>query len=111
MHLILTSRADPALPLSRLRARRQLAEIRAADLRFTPDEAAAFLNEVMKLSLSAEDIAALETRTEGWIAGLQLAALSMQGRSDVAGFIKAFTGSHVYIVDYLAEEVLQRQPD
>ncbi|MCL4302267.1 MAG: hypothetical protein KJ077_41650 [Anaerolineae bacterium] len=111
MHLILTSRADPALPLSRLRARRQLTEIRAADLRFTSEETVAFLNEVMGLDLSAEDIAALETRTEGWIAGLQLAALSMQGRSDVSSFIKAFTGSHIYIVDYLAEEVLQRQPD
>jgi LuxR family maltose regulon positive regulatory protein len=111
MHLTLTGRADPALPLARLRARRQLAEIRAADLRFTFAEAAVFLNEVMGLSLSAEDITALETRTEGWIAGLQLAALSMQGRSDVASFINAFTGSHVYIVDYLAEEVLHRQPD
>jgi LuxR family maltose regulon positive regulatory protein len=88
-----------------------LNEIRAADLRFTPAEAAAFLNEVMGLSLSAEDIAALETRTEGWIAGLQLAALSMQGRSDVSAFIKAFTGSHVFVVDYLVEEVLQRQPE
>ncbi|HMR66990.1 MAG TPA: LuxR C-terminal-related transcriptional regulator [Anaerolineae bacterium] len=111
MHLILASRADPILPLARLRARGQLTEIRAADLRFTLAEAAALLNEVMDLSLSAEDVAALETRTEGWIAGLQLAALSMQGRSDIAGFIKAFTGSHAYIVDYLVEEVLQRQPE
>jgi LuxR family maltose regulon positive regulatory protein len=111
MHLILTSRTDPALPLARLRAHRHLSEIRAADLRFTPDEAAAFLNKVMGLSLSAEDIAALETRTEGWIAGLQLAALSMQGRHDLSNFIRAFTGSHAYIVDYLTEEVLQRQPE
>ncbi len=111
MHLILTSRADPPLSLARLRARRQLNEIRAADLRFTPDEAAAFLNEVIGLSLSVEDITALETRTEGWIAGLQLAALSMQGRRDSTSFIQAFTGSHVYVVDYLTEEVLQRQPE
>jgi LuxR family maltose regulon positive regulatory protein len=111
LHLILTSRADPPIPLARLRARRQLTEIRAADLCFTPAEAAAFLNEIMGLSLSAEDIAALERRTEGWIAGLQLAALSMQGRDDLSGFIQAFTGSHIYIVDYLVEEVLQRQPD
>ncbi|MCL4303585.1 MAG: helix-turn-helix transcriptional regulator [Anaerolineae bacterium] len=111
MHLILTSRADPPLSLARLRARRQLTEIRAADLRFNPDEAANFLNEVMGLSLSAQDIAALETRTEGWIAGLQLAALSMQGRHDLSGFIQAFTGSHVYVVDYLTEEVLQRQTE
>jgi LuxR family transcriptional regulator, maltose regulon positive regulatory protein len=111
MHLILTSRTDPPIPLARLRARRQLSEIRAADLRFTSEEAAAFLNEIMGLSLTTEDITALETRTEGWIAGLQLAALSMQGRRDLTSFIRAFTGSHAYIVDYLAEEVLQRQPD
>jgi LuxR family maltose regulon positive regulatory protein len=112
MHVMITSRSDPPLPLARWRARRQLTEIRAADLRFTPDEAAAFLNRVMGLSLSADDIAALEKRTEGWIAGLQLAALSMQGHDDVEGFIRSFTGSHAYIVDYLAEEVVQRQaPD
>ena len=99
------------LPLARLRARGQLTELRAADLRFTPAEAAEFLNQVMGLNLSAEDIAALETRTEGWIAGLQLAALSMQGRSDTASFIKSFTGSHHFILDYLVEEVLQRQPE
>jgi LuxR family maltose regulon positive regulatory protein len=88
-----------------------LIELRAADLRFTSSEAAAFLNQVMGLNLSAEDIAALEDRTEGWIAGLQLAALSMQGHQDVAGFIRAFAGDHRYIVDYLVEEVLQRQPE
>ncbi len=99
------------LPLARLRARGQLTELRAADLRFTPAEAAEFLNQVMGLNLSAEDIAALETRTEGWIAGLQLAALSMQGRSDAASFIQAFTGSHRFVLDYLVEEVLQRQPE
>ncbi len=111
MHLILTSRTDPPVPLARLRARRQLNEIRAADLRFTHDEAATFLNEIMGLNLSVKDVAALETRTEGWIAGLQLAALSMQGRQDLTGFIQTFTGSHGYIVDYLLEEVLQRQPE
>ena len=111
MHLVITTREDPQLPLARLRARGQLTELRAADLRFTPAEAAAFLNQVMGLNLSAEDIAALEDRTEGWIAGLQLAALSMQGREDVPGFIRAFAGDHRYIVDYLVEEVLQRQPE
>ena len=111
MHLLIATRADPPLPLARWRARNQLAEIRAADLRFTPDEAAAFFNHVMGLDLSAEDIAALEQRTEGWIAGLQLAALSMQGSEDVSGFIAAFTGSHRFIVDYLIEEVLDRQPE
>ena len=111
MHMIIASRADPPLPLSRLRGRGELAELRASDLRFAPDEAAAFLNEVMGLDLSTQDVTALEARTEGWIAGLQLAALSMQGRDDVAGFITAFTGNDRYIVDYLVEEVLQRQPE
>src|SRR6266567_2280480 len=111
MHLVIATREDPQLPLARLRARSHLTEMRAADLRFTASEAAAFLNQVMGLSLSAADIAALEDRTEGWIAGLQLAALSMQGHQDVAGFIRAFTGDHRYIVDYLVEEVLQRQPE
>ena len=111
IHLVIASRADPALPLARLRARGELVEIRAADLRFTPDEAAAYLNEVMGLALTAQDVAALEGRTEGWIAALQLAALSMQGRDDVAGFIAGFAGDDRYIVDYLVEEVLQRQPD
>jgi LuxR family maltose regulon positive regulatory protein len=111
MHLVITTREDPHLPLARLRARDQLTELRAADLRFTPAEASEFLNQVMGLNLSAEDIAALEARTEGWIAGLQLAALSMQGQSDAASFIKSFTGSHHFILDYLVEEVLQRQPE
>jgi LuxR family maltose regulon positive regulatory protein len=110
MRVILTSRADPPLPLARLRARDQLTELRADDLRFTPDEAATFLNEVMGLKLTAEDIAAIETRTEGWIAGLQLAALSMQGRDDVSGFIQAFSGSHRHVLSYLMEEVLDRRP-
>jgi len=115
--LVIASREDPQLPLARLRASGQLTELRATDLRFTPDEAAAFLNQVMDLNLSAGDIAALEARTEGWIAGLQLAALalqgtlSMQGRSDTASFIQAFTGSHRFVLDYLMEEVLQRQPE
>ena len=111
LHLVIASRADPPLPLARLRARGELVEIRAADLRFTPDEAAAYLNEVMGLDLTAQDVAALEGRTEGWIAALQLAALSMQGRDDVAGFIAGFAGDDRYIVDYLVEEVLQRQPE
>ena len=110
LHLVIASRADPALPLARLRARGDLAEIRAAELRFTPDEAAAYLNGMMGLQLTARDVAALEARTEGWIAALQLAALSMQGREDVAGFIDGFAGDDRYVVDYLAEEVLQRQP-
>ncbi len=111
MHLIITTREDPNLPLARLRVRDQLTELRAIDLRFTPSEAAEFLNHVMNLNLSAENIAALEARTEGWIAGLQLASLSMQGHQDVSGFIQAFAGDHRYIVDYLVEEVLQRQPE
>ena len=110
MHLVIATREDPSLPLARLRARGQLIELRAADLRFTPAEAAEFLNQMMGLHLPAKDIAALESRTEGWIAGLQLAALSMQGREDIASFIRAFTGSHRFVLDYLAEEVLQRQP-
>ena len=111
IHLVIASRADPALPLARLRGRGELAEIRAADLRFTPGEAAAYLNEVMGLVLTAADVAALEGRTEGWIAALQLAALSLQGREDTAAFIDGFAGDDRYIVDFLAEEVLQRQPE
>ena len=111
VHLVLACRADPALPLARLRGRGELVEIRAADLRFTPDEAAAYLNGVMGLELTASDVAALETRTEGWITAIQLAALSMQGRDDITGFIAGFAGDDRYIVDYLVEEVLQRQPE
>ncbi len=107
--LIIATREDPNLPLGRLRARGQLTELRAADLRFTPVEAAEFLNRVMDLGLSAEEIAALESRTEGWIAGLQLAALSMRGQPDNAHFIQNFTGSHRFVLDYLLEEVLHRQ--
>ena len=111
IHLVIASRADPALPLARLRGRGELLEIRAADLRFTPGEAAAYLNGVMGLVLTAADVAALEGRTEGWIAALQLAALSIQGREDTAAFIAGFAGDDRYIVDFLAEEVLQRQPE
>ncbi len=110
LQLVITTREDPSLPLARLRARGQLNELRAADLRFTPSEAAEFLNHTMGLDLSADDVAALESHTEGWIAGLQLAALSMQGRSDTASFIESFTGSHHFVLDYLLEEVLHRQP-
>ena len=117
MHLVIATREDPQFPLARLRARGQLTELRAANLRFTPAEAAEFLNQAMSLQLSSEDIAALEARTEGWIAGLQLAALalqgslSMQGQPDTTSFIRSFTGSHRFILDYLVEEVLQRQPE
>jgi LuxR family maltose regulon positive regulatory protein len=111
IHVVITTRADPALPLGRLRGRGELTEIRAADLRFTPDEAAAYLNEVMGLDLTVRDVAALEARTEGWIAALQLAALSMHGRDDISGFIAGFTGDDRYIVDYLVEEVLRRQTE
>jgi len=111
MHMVIATREDPHLPLARLRARGQLTELRAADLRFTPAEAAEFLNRVMGLGLSAEDISALEARTEGWIAGLQLAAVSMQGHRDATGFIKSFTGSHRFVLDYLVEEVLGQQPE
>jgi LuxR family maltose regulon positive regulatory protein len=117
MHLVIATREDPDLPLARLRARSRLTELRAADLRFTLSEATGFLNQMMGLQLSAEDIAALETRTEGWIAGLQLAALALQGTlsthgdKDAASFVKSFTGSHHFIMDYLVEEVLHQQPE
>ncbi len=111
MHLVIVTREDPPLPLARLRARGQLTELRTADLRFTLEEATKFLNQVMGLTLSPQDIAALEARTEGWIAGLQLAALSMQGHPDTSRFIQSFTGSHHFILDYLMEEVLQQQSE
>ena len=110
LHLVVISRSDPPLPLARLRARGQLVELRAADLRFTQGEAADFLNDVMGLQLSAELVAALDARTEGWIAGLHLAALSMQSHSNPAAFINSLSGSNHFILDYLVEEVLQRQP-
>jgi LuxR family maltose regulon positive regulatory protein len=109
MHLVIATRADPPLPIARLRGRGQLTELYQSDLRFTSEEATKLLNEIMRLSLSAADVAALEERTEGWIAGLQMAAISMQGRDDPTAFIRAFTGSHRYILDYLGEEVLQQQ--
>ncbi len=110
IHLVISTRADPALPLARYRARGDLVEIRADDLQFTPAEAAAYLNDVADLALNPAEIAALETRTEGWIAALQLAALSLRGRSQPAAFIASFAGDDRYIVDYLVEEVLNRQP-
>jgi LuxR family maltose regulon positive regulatory protein len=111
MHLVIATREDPELPLARLRARDHLTELRAADLRFTHSEAAAFLHQVMGLTLSTEDIDALERRTEGWIAGLQLAAISMQGVPDATSFIQSFTGSHRFVMDYLVEEVLHQQSE
>jgi LuxR family transcriptional regulator, maltose regulon positive regulatory protein len=111
MHLVIVTREGPPLPLARLRARGYLSELRAADVRFTPAEAAEFLNQVMGLTLSAEHIAALERRTEGWIADLQLAALSLQGHQDATSFIASFTGSHQFVMDYLVEEVLGQQSE
>jgi LuxR family maltose regulon positive regulatory protein len=110
LHLILATRADPPLPLARLRAQGQLSEVRTADLRFGAAEASTFLQTVMGLDLPAEAITTLEHRTEGWIAGLQLAALSLQGRADVSAFLAAFTGSHRFVLDYLSDEVLAQQP-
>ena len=110
-HVVIATRADPAFPLARLRAQGQLVEVRAADLRFTREEAAEYLNQAAGLDLDASQVAALEERTEGWIAALQLAALSMQGRDDVDGFIAGFTGDDRFVVDYLVEEVLDRQPE
>jgi LuxR family maltose regulon positive regulatory protein len=110
MHLVITCRAEPSLPLARLRARGQLIEIRADDLRFSVEEAAHFLTGVMGLDLAGQDVAALEDRTEGWVAGLQLAALSLKKQTDQRRFVAEFTGSHRYILDYLADEVLRQQP-
>jgi LuxR family maltose regulon positive regulatory protein len=111
VHVVVSTRSDPDLPLSRWRVRGDLAEIRAADLRFTPGEAAAYFNDVAGLNLAAEQVATLEQRTEGWIAALQLAALSLRDRDDAAGFIERFAGNDRYIVDYLVEEVLEHQPE
>lgn len=110
MHIVIATREDPNLPLARLRGRGQLTELRAADLRFTDEESTQFLNTSMGLELSPEHIVALEKRTEGWIVGLQLAALSLQPQQDTADFIESFTGSHHFVLDYLVEEVLNRQP-
>jgi LuxR family transcriptional regulator, maltose regulon positive regulatory protein len=117
LHLVIATREDPQLPLARLRARGQLTELRAKDLRFTPVEAAEFLNRVMGLNLLPDETSALENRTEGWIAGLQLAALALQGAASVrahqdsADFIRSFSGSHRFVLDYLVEEVLHQQPE
>lgn len=116
LHLVIATREDPQLPLARLRARGQLTELRVTDLRFTLSEAAEFLNQMLRLNLSAEDVAALEARTEGWIAGLQLAGLALQGaiatqgHQEVSRFVGSFTGSHHFVLDYLLEEVLYQQP-
>ena len=110
LRVVVSSRADPPLPLARLRARGQLAELRAADLRFTPEEAAALLGEAAGPGLPPAAVAALTARTEGWAAGLQLAGLSLRRHTDAAGFAAAFSGSHRYVLDYLADEVLDAQP-
>ena len=111
MHLVIATREDPSLPLARLRAKGQLTELRVADLRFLPAESAGFLNQVMRLNLSIDDITALGDKTEGWITGLQLAAISLQSQEDTSSFIKSFTGSHRFILDYLIEDVLNSQPE
>jgi LuxR family transcriptional regulator, maltose regulon positive regulatory protein len=111
VHLVISSRTDPPLPLPKLRVRDQVTELRAADLRFTSEEASAFLNGAISLNLSAEDVASLEEVTEGWVAALQLAALSMREREDVSSFVRAFSGSNRHVIDFLAEEVLERQPE
>jgi LuxR family maltose regulon positive regulatory protein len=111
MHVAISTRADPPIPIHRLRARGQLTELRSDDLRFTTGEAAAFLNAAMGLDLAREDVETLEARTEGWIVGLQLAALSLQGRADAREFITAFSGGHYYVLEYLTNEVVRRQPE
>ncbi len=111
LQLVIITREDPPLPLARFRSQDQLTELRATDLRFTTSEAAEFLNRTMRLNLTAEDISALESRTEGWIAGLQLAGISLQGQTDVTSLIKSFTGSHRLVLDYLIEEVLNQQTE
>ena len=111
LHLVIATRADPPLQLGRLRAHGQMLELRTQDLRFTRKETTAFLNEVMRLGLSEEDVEALEAHTEGWVVGLQMAALSLRGHANASEFIRAFSGSHRYVLDYLVEEVLNRQPN
>ena len=113
MHLIITSRADPSLPLARLRVRGQLTEIRAVDLRFSAEEISDFFNQIYRLQLGQNELVSLESRTEGWAAGLQLAALSLQEKqgAEVSAFVNAFAGDHRYVLDYLAEEVLHQQPE
>lgn len=111
LHLILSTRVDPPFPLARLRAHGQMSEIRAADLRFSLDEAAAFLGRALGFALAPDEVRVLESRTEGWIAGLQIAALSMQSHDDIPSFIRAFSGSHRHILGYLAEEVIDQRPE
>src|SRR6516225_517496 len=111
LHLVMSGRADPPLPLARLRARGQLAELRAADLRFTGEEAAALLGEAAGPDLPGTAAEALTARTEGWAAGLRLAGLSLRGHADAGGFVAAFSGSHRFVLDYLADEVLERQDE
>ena len=110
MHIVIATRADPPLQLGRMRAHGQILELRTQDLRFTSEEVTEFLNAVMWLGLSMDDIEALESRTEGWVVGLKMAALSLQGHANVSEFIQAFSGSHRYVLDYLLDEVLWRQP-
>ena len=110
LRLVLSSRADPPLPLARLRARGQLTELRALDMRFTLEETAALLVEAVGPDVPEDAVAALAARTEGWVAGLQLAALSLRGHGDPASFVASFSGSHRYVLDYLTEEALDRQP-
>ncbi|MHB1413867.1 MAG: LuxR C-terminal-related transcriptional regulator [Chloroflexota bacterium] len=110
-HLVISTRSDPPLPIARLRSRGQVVEVRADELRLTPEEAATFLGEAMGQALAPEQVAALDERTEGWIAGLQMAALSIRGRDDVDGFIRGFAGTNRFILDFLVEEVLSREPE
>ncbi len=111
IRLIMTTRTDPPLPLARMRVRSQLLEIRSADLRFSPPQIATFFTDVMGLALTNEEVTALDTRVEGWIAGLQLAGLALQGKRDPAEFIASFAGDHRYVLDYLGDEILDRQPE
>ena len=111
LHLVISGRTDPPLPISRLRVQGNVNEVRTSQLRFTKKEVAAFLNDLMGFDLSSDGIAALEARTEGWVASLKLAALSMQGRQDWPEFIAKFSGSHRYVIDYLVDEVMARQPE
>jgi len=111
LHLVISTRTDPPFPLSRLRVRGHLTEVRLADLRFTVDESTRFFNSLLNMGLDPAEVEALELRTEGWVAGLQLAALSLQGRSDTHAFIREFTGSQHFVLEYLVDEVLQRQPE
>ena len=109
-HLVIASRIDPPLPLARWRVKGEMAELRADDLGFTIEEASSYLKNMVGIPISEQDIAILENRTEGWVAGLKMAALSLQGKKDISGYISAFSGSNRYILDYLAEEILNQQP-